>query len=303
MPKFFLFILFVVLFFSNITNIHSQNAEDDELINIESSLVVLNATITDEKGQPVFGLKNTQFKIFEDNVEQKLDVFETAETPFAAVILLDTSGSMEQRISMARSAAINFLGGLRSNDNAAIFNFDSKITILQDFSNSRDPIPQFYDLKADGWTVLNDAVYKAAQELQNRPEKRRAIVILSDGADNKSSKSSDKALNAAISANATIYSVDMSNAEDKSREKMANQAILKNFADKTGGLFISTPGGAALRQAFENIVGELGVQYTLAYESSNKKKDGKWRKIELRVAKPNLNIRTRKGYKAMKEKK
>lgn len=301
MAKSLILFLLPVLLLINTNSIFGQ-IEDDDVIEIESSLVVLNATITDSSGQPVSGLKAGQFKVFEDGIEQKVEVFETPETPFVAVILLDTSGSMEQRISLARSAAINFLGGLRLNDNVAIYNFDSKVSLLQDFSNSRDVIPQVYDLKADGWTVLNDAVYKAAEILKERPEKRRAIIILSDGADNKSGRSASKALSAALGVDATIYSVDMSDERDKSRERMVNQGILKNFAEKSGGLFIPTPGGAALRQAFENIVSELGTQYTLAYESSNKKKDGKWRKLELRVARPNLNIRTRKGYNASKEK-
>lgn len=301
MPKTYLILLLSILFFSNTSSVFAQ-AEDDDIIEIESSLVVMNATITDSSGQPVSGLKAGQFKVFEDGVEQKVEVFETPETPFAAVILLDTSGSMEQRISLARSAAINFLRGLRINDNVAIYNFDSKVSLVQDFSNSRDVIPQVYNLKADGWTVMNDAVYKAAEILKERPEKRRAIIILSDGADNKSGRSASKSLNAALGVDATIYTVDMSDERDRSRDRLVNQGILKNFAEKSGGLFVATPGGAALRQAFENIVAELGTQYTLAYESSNKKKDGKWRKLELRVARPNLNIRTRKGYNAPKEK-
>jgi len=81
---------------------------------------------------------------------------------------------------------------------------------------------------------------------------------------------------------------------------MQNAAVLKNFAEKSGGRFIATPGGASMREAFENIVAELGTQYTLAYEPINKMEDGKWRAIELRVARKNLNIRTRKGYNAPK---
>lgn len=292
--------LLVVLVFGCLAIAVAQR--DDELITVESSLVIVNATITDSLGQPVFGLKANQFKIFEDGVEQKIEVFESPETPFAAVILLDTSGSMEQRISLARSAAINFLDGLRATDNVAIYNFDSKVSLVQPFSNSRDVIPQVYDLKAYGWTVLNDAVCKAVEELQKRPEKRKAIIILSDGADNKSENSSSKALNAAEAAGATIYAVDMSNQEDRSREKIVNQGTLKNFAKKTGGIFVATPGGVAMRQAFRNIVEELGTQYTLAYQSSNSKKDGKWREIEMKVALPKLEIRTREGYYAPKEK-
>jgi Ca-activated chloride channel family protein len=302
MTKSFCLSILLLLIFGQLSPNFAQIENDDEIVKIESSLVVLNATITDLKGIPVAGLKANQFKVFEDEVEQKVEVFETAETPFAAVILLDTSGSMEQRVSLARSAAINFLDGLRADDKVAIYNFDSKVSLVQEFSNSRDITPQIFNLKAEGMTVLNDSVYKAAEELGKRPEKRKAIIILSDGADNKSGYSAAKALKAALSVDATIYTVDMSSLEDRSRDKMVNQGILKNFAEKSGGLFISTPGGTALREAFKNIVEELGVQYTIAYQSSNTKKDGKWRKIELRVARPNLNIRTRKGYNAPKEK-
>ncbi len=203
---------------------------------------------------------------------------------------------------MARSAAINFLDGLRSNDVAAIYNFDSKVSLVQDFSNSRDINEKIFDLKADGMTALNDAIVKATQQLAGRNEKRKAIIVLSDGADTFSKVSADKALKAALTSNVTIYTIDMSAIDTGGRERMQSQGALKNFAEKSGGVFIPTAGGAAMREAFKNIVAELGTQYTLGYQPSNTKKDGKWRPIEIKVARPNLIIRTRKGYNAPKEK-
>ncbi len=273
--------------------------DDNEIINIESSIVVLNATVTDVKGKPVTDLKQNQFRVLEDGLEQTVDFFEAEETPFAAVILMDTSGSMEGGVSMARSAAINFLDGLRTDDVTAIYNFDSKVSLVQDFSNSRDIAEKVFNLKAAGMTVLNDAIYQAAVELGKRGEKRKAIIVLSDGADTRSARSADKALKAAVAAGATIYTIDMS-VVNAGNNRFQNQAALKNFAEKSGGLFIPTPGGVAMREAFKNIVAELGTQYTLGYQPTNTKKDGKWRAIEIRVAKPNLTIRTRKGYNAAK---
>jgi Ca-activated chloride channel family protein len=209
---------------------------------------------------------------------------------------------MENRVTLARSAAIQFLSGLRTDDFVSIYNFDSKVLMVQDFSNSRDIREQVFELKADGMTVLNDAVYKAAELLSKRAEKRRAIIVLSDGADTMSKKSADKALQAASLAGATIYTVDMSSISDNSPGRVRNQGILKEFAEKTGGKFVATPGGVAMRDAFKRIVEELGVQYTIAFQPANTKKDGKWRSLELRVARPNLTIRTRKGYKAPKSK-
>jgi Ca-activated chloride channel family protein len=291
------FLILIFFFFHSIAD--AQN--DDDIINVDSSIVVLNATITDVNGKPIIGLKQIQFKVFEDGQEQKVDFFAAEKTPFAAVILIDTSGSMEGGVSMARSAAINFLDGLRADDMTAIYNFDSRISLVQDFSNSRDISEKVFDLKAAGMTVLNDAIYKAALELSKRAEKRKAIIVLSDGADTRSGHSGDKALKAAIAANATIYTIDMSSINMGGKDRLQSQAALKNFAEKSGGIFVPAPGGVAMREAFKNVVEELGVQYTLGYQPTNAKKDGKWRAIEIKVAKPNLTIRTRKGYHAAKK--
>lgn len=275
-------------------------AQDDDEIRIDSSVVIVNASIKTADGRNAGGLKKEQFRILEDGVEQKVEYFSAEQTPFAAAILLDTSGSMEERVSMARSAAIRFLDGLRSTDSAAIYRFDSKIELVQPFSNSRDIAEAAFDLKAYGMTKMNDAIYQAAVDLSKRDEKRKAIIVLSDGQDNLSGRSADKALKAAMSADILIYTIDMSPVGDSKR--VQNQGALKNLAEKSGGTFVSTPGGAAMRDAFEKIVEELGMQYTLGYSPLNTKTDGKWRAIELRVAKPNLTIRTRKGYNAKKGK-
>jgi len=274
---------------------------DDEIVIVDSTIVLVNATILDKSGKTVGGLTEKQFKVFEDGVEQKIESFAAEETPFAAVILMDTSGSMESRVSLARSAAIKFLEGLRIDDNAAIYNFHSKVELVQDFSNSRDIVERIFDLKADGMTVLNDAVFKAAEVLAARHEKRRAIIVLSDGADTQSKRSQDKALKAANAAGATIYTIDMSSPDATLKEKAQNQSALKSLAEKTGGTFVATPGGNGMRDAFKKIVEELGNQYTLAYSPKEAKKDGKFHSIEVTVARPNLTIRTRKGYNAPKK--
>jgi Ca-activated chloride channel family protein len=274
--------------------------DEDDVVTVDSSIVVVNATITDASGNHVSGIRQSQFSLFENGIQQEISFFAAEETPFAAVILIDTSGSMEQRVSLARSAAIKFLDGLRDEDSSEIYRFDSKVVQVQKFSNSRDVGEKLFDLKADGMTALNDAVYQAAKDLGDRPEKRRAIIVLSDGEDTISRRSADKALKAALAVNASIYTIDMAGIETNGRQRAQNQGVLRNFADKTGGTFIATPGGVAMRETFRKIVEELGRQYTIAYQPKNQAKDGKWRTIEIRVAKPNLTIRTRKGYNASK---
>src|SRR5688500_15200998 len=140
MRKYSLFFLFLIL-----STVGSSAQDNDDVIKVDSSLVVLNATITDTDGKPVPGLQKSRFTVLENGVEQKIDFFAAEETPFAAVILLDTSGSMEDRVSMARAAAIRFLAGLREKDMAAIYRFDSKVVQVQDFSEQRDIDDRVFD--------------------------------------------------------------------------------------------------------------------------------------------------------------
>lgn len=276
--------------------------DDDTPIKVDSSIVVANATVSDKKGKQVTGLKKSQFKLFVDGKEREISSFTAEETPFAVVILIDTSGSMEGRIAMARSAAIQFLSGLRADDMVAVYNFDSEISMVQDFSNSRDIYPTVYELKAEGWTVLNDAVFAAAETLAGRGEKRKAIVLLSDGGDTRSKRNAEKALKAALSVDAAIYTVDMSSADTKMSDRVLMQSVLKRYSEKTGGTFVATPGGIALREAFKNIVAELSKQFTFVFEPDEKMLDGKWHKIEVKTENPDYVVRTREGFNAKKSK-
>ncbi|HKP82802.1 MAG TPA: VWA domain-containing protein [Pyrinomonadaceae bacterium] len=278
-------------------------AQDDDVIRVNTELVVLNLTVTDHEGHYVKALKKSDFKIYEDGVEVQPDMiasFSLHESPYAAVVLLDSSGSMEERFSLARSAAIRFLDGLRPEDVAAVYRFDSKVERVQEFSGGRDLAPTAYAIRAKGMTTLNDAIVEAAKTLADRSEQRKAIVILSDGMDTYSKASSGKALESALAVGATIYAVDMSSLDIAGSAKRQSAASLKEFAEKTGGRFVATPGGPALRDAFSGIAEELGHQYTIAYRPANKKHDGKWRTLDVKLSRQDLTVRTRKGYRAPK---
>jgi Ca-activated chloride channel family protein len=188
-------------------------AQDDDVIRVNTDLVVLNVTVTDKAGQYVKGMKASDFKVYEDGVEVKTNMiasFSLQESPYAAVVLLDSSGSMEARFSLARSAAIRFLDGLRPEDVAAVYRFDSKVERVQEFSGGRDLAPIAYAIRAKGMTTLNDAIVEASKKLAERTEIRKAIVILSDGMDTFSKASSEKAVESALAVGASIYAVDMS---------------------------------------------------------------------------------------------
>jgi VWFA-related protein len=272
--------------------------QDVDVVRVNTDLVVLNATVIDKNGKFVSGLKRSDFKVFEDGAEQQLAGFTAEETPFAAAILLDTSGSMETRLTLGRSAAIRFLDGLRDEDVAAVYNFDIKVEQMQDFSPGRDLPARAFGLHTKMMTALNDAVLRAADDLGKRAEKRRAIVVLSDGGENSSRASADKALDHALQSGATIYAVNMS--DTGPGRDIVGASILKNLAEKSGGRYIASPGGQELRESFAAIAEELGHQYTIAYRSLNRSRDGRWRAIQVKLDRPDTTTRTRKGYRAPK---
>jgi Ca-activated chloride channel family protein len=279
---------------------HAQ--QDDEVVRVNTDLVILNVTVTNKAGEYVPGLVLSDFTVFEDGKQvpaQLIASFNLYDSPFASVVLLDTSSSMETRLSLARSAAIRFLDRLREEDMAAVYKFDSDVKQVQEFSPSRDLAPMAFGVRAKGMTKLNDAIVDAAKALAERQEKRKAIVVLSDGLDTNSKASSDQALESALAIGATIYAVDMSSTE-RGPSGLQSAATLKNLAEKTGGRFVATPGGPALREAFANIANELGHQYTIAYRPLNNARDGKWRKLDVKLARSDLIVRTRKAYRAPK---
>ena len=291
--------LAVVLLLAAVTSF----AQDDDVVRTTTENVVLNLTVTDKAGQYVKGLKLSDFKVYEDGVEVKPEMivsFSLHESPYAAVVLLDSSGSMEARFTLARSAAIRFLDGLRQDDVAAVYRFDSKVERVQEFSGGRDLAPTAYAIRARGMTTLNDAVVEAARILVERPEHRKAIVILSDGMDTYSKATSDKAVESALAVGASIFAVDMSDLHVGGTTGRQGAAQLRGFAERTGGRFVATPGGQQLRDTFAGIAEELGHQYTIAFRPANKNRDGKWRKLEVKLSREDLEVRTRKGYRAPK---
>jgi Ca-activated chloride channel homolog len=278
-------------------------AANDEVISLDTNLVVLNVTITDQRGRYVSGLKAEEFSILEDNFPQNILSFGFEETPFVAAILLDTSASMDKKLALERAACTSFVQGMRGGDAFAIYSFGgTTIKRLRDFTRVRNIPDSVWDIRGEGTTPLYDAILTVADSLARRPERRRAILIVSDGADTQSKSTLGQAMQRVIGAQISIYAVDMSDtsvygaiARDNGTE------VMKVMAAKSGGKFFRTPGGNKLREAFASTVNELRSQYTLAYESTNDRYDGRWRAIEVRIVRPKLNVRARQGYYAHKK--
>lgn len=280
----------------------TEEPEEEQVLRVGTTQIVLNAIVTDGLEHHVAGLKPEQFNLLEDQVPQKIISFGMEQVPFVAAILLDLSGSMGNKMSLARAACARFADGIRVGDSIGIYSFSKdKVKLMQDFSEVKDVDPIVWDTDPDGETPLYDAIVTASEALGKRDEQRRAILLISDGADTKSKATFDQAVRAASYANVMIYAVDMSEAAfGRGPAKDNSSTILKDLSLKTGGRFFPSPGGSKLRDAFVEAVDELRNQYTLVYEPTNDKADGKWRAIELTAKNPMHKVRTRQGYYAAK---
>jgi len=278
----------------------------DGAIRLHSDLVVLNVTVTGANGQYVSGLASKDFFVFEDGEPQTLDSLSSEEAPFAAAILIDMSGSMEYKFGMVRGAAASFLDHIGGDDQVAVYGFNSKIRQFQDFSNARDISDYIWDARAERETRLYDCMQEAVEALAKRPEKRRAEVIISDGWDTFSKATRDSVVKHAVDEAVTMYTVDITDDEllngggEGANGLRRGRSELQEIARQTGGRYVHSPKGDQIEDAFTGLVEELRKQYTLTYYSTNAKRDGRWRKLEVRLLQGGASPRTKAGYYAPK---
>ncbi|HXG63949.1 MAG TPA: VWA domain-containing protein [Blastocatellia bacterium] len=301
--------LCLALLLSAITTLsHAQQKRDqDDAVRLHADLVVVNVTVTDANGQYAHGLSAKDFAILEDGAAQKIESFDSEEAPFAAAILIDMSGSMEYKFSLARAAAASFLDHIREDDQVAVYGFNNQVKQFQDFSNVRDITEYIWDAEARDQTRLYDCMDEAIDALSKRPERRRALLVISDGWDSMSRKATyDSALRKAMASGVLIYTIDLMDDAQVNGGGSASIGLrrgrrdMQEFASQSGARYIHSPQGDKLEEAFTGIVEELRNQYTLTYYSTNDKRDGRWRKLNVSVSRPGLTTRARRGYYAPK---
>lgn len=283
-------------------------AVQDEPLRLNTDLVVVSVTVTDAAGKYAHSLTAKDFAVSEDGVAQAINSFAAEEAPFAAAILCDMSGSMSYKFSLVRAAAATFVENIRDNDQVAVWGFNNKVKQFQDFTNVRDITDYIWDAEAQETTKLYDCLNDALDALSARVEKRRAILLISDGCDTASQKATlDSVMKKALAAGVTIYTVDLIDNSEMTGNSNAmvqlqrGRGEMKEFANQTGALYVHAPKGDTLQEAFTNIVEELRNQYTLTYYTTNEKRDGHYRKISVAMKDTKLAARARRGYYAAKK--
>jgi Ca-activated chloride channel homolog len=269
-------------------------------------LVSLNVTVTDGTQKYITDLTQDDFNVFEDGVKQDVTFFNRTNLPIALALLLDTSASMETKLPTAQEAAVGFAKRLRPQDLAEVIDFDSRVVVLQNFSNSLPELEQaIRKTSAGGSTSLYNAVYIALKDLKkvvatNTEEiRRQAIIVLSDGEDTSSLLPFEEVLDLAKRSETAIYSIGLRTPDGPgTTTKGFKEAefVLRQFSQETGGRAFFPNQLADLTTVYGQISDELSSQYTVGYTSRNPKRDGSWRRVVVRINRPSLTARTKLGY-------
>ena len=266
-------------------------------------LVSLNVTVTDGGGKYITDLNEEEFEVYEDGAKQKLTFFSRTQQPISLALLLDTSASMDERMGIAQEAAIGFARQMHKDDQAEVIDFDSQVRILQAFTNDAATLEKaIRQTTPNGSTSLYNAIYISLKELKKvrastaSDIRRQAIVLLSDGDDTSSLIEFEEVLDLAKRSETAIYAIGLRQGEIGRREFKEAEFVLKQLATETGGRAYFVTDARELPKIYQTIWDDLSSQYALAYSSGNPKRDGAWRRVQVRLSRPNASARTKQGY-------
>jgi Ca-activated chloride channel family protein len=268
-------------------------------------LVLLPVNVENRRGRRVRGLTRDDFRIWEDHVRQDIEYFSVeAQEPLAIAFLLDVSGSMRQlgKLDAAKEAIRYFVESLRPRDRFGLVCFaDEQVAWVTEFTSDRGRFLERLDVQEGyGQTALNDAVAETPRLVFNDDiEKKKAIVLITDGVDNVSRLSAEEAVGAAQRVNVPIYTIGFSSIPKSllgTGEIAYNLEVIRRFSAQTGGHLYVVRDPDELKEAAAKVEEELRYQYLIGYYPTRKLWDGTYRSVELETRNPRLVVRTRKGY-------
>jgi Ca-activated chloride channel homolog len=287
----------------------AQSESRPPTFNSTTTLVLVPATVTDGSNRFLLGLQKKDFHLFEDGVEQTISQFASEDAPLSVGLVFDTSGSMGLKLRKSRDAAIQFLKTLNAQDEAFLVEFGDKADLTQEFTNKPEDIEgKLQALQPGGLTAMLDAANLGLQEMKKAKNPRKALVVISDGGDNNSKYKASEIEALVREADVQIYAMGVFEPDffpGLSKEEISGPKLLAEITQQTGGRVFAASDPGDLPSVATRIGVELRNQYVLAYTPANAEKDGKYRKVEVKIDGPsgisNLKVRWRLGYYAPSE--
>jgi VWFA-related protein len=259
-------------------------------IRVESTLVLIPVTVTDPLNRFVTGLDRENFRLFEDKSEQKLTHFASEDAPLSVGLVFDTSGSMGNKLDKSRQAVSQFFKTANPEDEFFLIQFNDRPELVVDFTTRLEEIQNRLTFtQSKGRTALLDAVYMALHKMKKGKNPRKALLIISDGGDNSSRYTESEIKNLVREADVQIYAIgiyeSMAN-RGRTPEELSGPSLLTEIAEQTGGRQFSVENLNELPDVAAKIGIELRNQYILGYTPTNPERDGKYRRVQVKLVQP-----------------
>ncbi len=275
----------------------------EDTVRKDVNLVLVNITVTDPYGRLVTGLEQDNFRVYEDGKEQQVMRFAEDDVPISIGVVFNVSGSMADKIAKSRMAAVQFFKTANPADEFFLVDFADRAELATPFTTSIEELQnELLFSPAGGMTALIDAVYLGMSEMKGARNTRKALLIISDGGDNHSRYDEDDVKRFLRESDVQIYAIGIVDPDacDRSPEECSGPAFMQDLADMTGGRSFIVHNLDNLADVATKISMELRNQYVLGYKPSNKRADGKWRKIKVKLRPPRglppLTVYARYGY-------
>jgi Ca-activated chloride channel family protein len=273
-------------------------------MHMDVDLALVNVTVTDPYNRLVTGLDTDNFRVFEDSVEQELVTFSSEDVPISIGVIFDFSGSMANKVSKAREAAIQFFKTANPQDEFFLVSFNERAELTSSFTNSVEDLQSRMMLTVPkGRTALLDAIYLGLSQMRGARNAKRALLILSDGGDNHSRYSENDIKRLVKEADTQLYAVgifDPLGYRNRTPEELNGPSLLGEVTEMTGGRVFAVEKLDELPDIATKIGMELRNQYVIGYRPSNKTHDARWRKVKVKLRAPKglppLSVYAKTGY-------
>jgi Ca-activated chloride channel homolog len=259
-------------------------------IRVDSTLVLINVTVTDPMNRFVTGLDKDFFRLWEDNNEQTIAQFSSEDAPLSVGLVFDSSGSMGSKLHKSRQAAAQFFKTANPEDEFFLIQFNDRAELMVPFTHNTEEIQNRLTFtQAKGRTALLDAVHLAINQMKKAKNPRKAILILSDGGDNSSRYTESEIRNIVREADVQIYAMGIfepAGGRGRTAEELSGPGLLTEIAEQTGGRHFPVENINELPDVAAKIGVELRNQYVLGYAPTNLARDGKYRRVKVKVNQP-----------------
>jgi Ca-activated chloride channel family protein len=273
-------------------------------IQVDVNMVVVNVTVTDPYDRIVTGLDESNFQVYDEKVEQKITAFSTEDAPISVGLIFDSSGSMGEKIQKSKEAALQFFKTSNPQDEFMLISFSERPNLISSYTSKFENVQdRLLFVKSSGKTALLDAIYLGLSEAKKATTSRKALLVISDGGDNHSRYTENDVKRAVKESDVQIYAVGIFeplSARTRTPEEARGPGLLAELAEVSGGRMFSVEDADELPDIAEKISIELRNQYVIGYRPSNLVRDGRWRRIKVKLNPPKglppLQVYARTGY-------